>query len=64
MTTLTIPEREQLAYITGSTNEAALLASLDDCHEALAREAVHYTNALEEIQALQCEIHLLKGIRR
>jgi len=44
---LTIEEQERLAYVTGATTTAALLARLDDMHHALgqsvaALEAVAY----------------------
>lgn len=44
---LTIEEQERLAYVTGDTTTAALLARLDDMHHALgqgvaALEAVAY----------------------
>ena len=37
MTTLTIEEQERLAYVTGDTERAALLARLDDMHRALGQ---------------------------
>jgi len=42
LSTLTIAERERLAYIEGFTEAANLLARLDDCHEALARAMADY----------------------
>lgn len=44
---LTIEEQERLAYVTGDTTTAALLARLDDMHRALgqgvaALEAIAY----------------------
>ena len=37
---MTINEQERLAYVTGDTEKAALLARLDDMHHALGQEAV------------------------
>ena len=34
---LTIEEQERLAYVTGDTDKAALLARLDDMHHALGQ---------------------------
>lgn len=34
---LTIEEQERLAYVTGDTDKAALLARLDDMHYALGQ---------------------------
>ena len=34
---LTIEEQERLAYVTGDTDTAALLARLDDMHHALGQ---------------------------
>lgn len=48
MTTLTIEEQERLAYVTGDTTTAALLARLDDMHHALAR-------TLDKVEAITNE---------
>jgi hypothetical protein len=34
---LTVEEQERLAYVTGDTDKAALLARLDDMHRALGQ---------------------------
>lgn len=34
---MTIEEQERLAYVSGDTERAALLARLDDMHHALAQ---------------------------
>jgi hypothetical protein len=52
LSSLTIAERERLAYIEGFTNVATMLASLDDCHRELAKSLEDYSNAADEIQTL------------
>ena len=44
LSTLTMAERERLAYIEGYTEAANLLARLDDMHHALARATIDYEN--------------------
>jgi len=44
LSTLTVAERERLAYIEGYTEAANLLARLDDMHHALAQVTLDYEN--------------------
>ena len=59
LSTLTIEERERLAYVEGYTEAAALLARLDDCHRALAGALDDYSNATDELHRLQRRLDAL-----
>jgi hypothetical protein len=53
---LTVEERERLAYIEGFTEASNLLARLDDCHRSMAQAAIEYANLAEENERLQLRI--------
>lgn len=62
LNTLTIAERERLAYIEGFTEAANLLARLDDMHHALGQATIEYENLKDENEHLRRRLESLGDI--
>ena len=60
---LTIEEQERLAYVTGDTATAALMARLDDMHHALGNAVAML--AIADVPGVNDDvIDLLEGLRQ
>ena len=62
LTTLTLSERERLAYIEGFTEAADLLGRLDDCHQSLAQALIDYDILTDETCHLRRRLESLGDI--